>query len=192
MNKPWMQYGTEKYVLGTSEFPPGVTIVDVAAALAKLNRFTGHSIQPLSVARHSLYVANLAREDGHSALLQLYALLHDAQETVVNDLSAPLKEALGPEGLAAYSVLEGNAEAAVFKLAGVAWPMPTPTRSIVKRYDIEAVVAERECLMPPCAAQWRHRLTDEFFTPASPTRDWKYDMIDWLNRYRELKWILHV
>ena len=104
-DKPWMQYGSCKYELGSSKMPYGVTMEDVANSLSKINRFTGHSIEPISVARHSIYVANALWTSPATAMLAMHGLLHDVSETVVNDLSAPLKAALGPEGMAAYRAL---------------------------------------------------------------------------------------
>lgn len=149
----FMQYGRVAYQLG-SEDAPGVTVRDIARSLSALNRFTGHTIQPYSVAKHSVYVARLLRR-GHVYSLDLpmhyvalYGLVHDVAETVVQDLSAPLKLALGPDGLAAYKKIEASAETALMKVLGIPYPVPDNVRALVKAADHLAVSAERAALMP--------------------------------------------
>jgi hypothetical protein len=69
-----------------------ITIMDVATALSHINRFTGHTIRPYSVAAHSLTMMQNAPRG-----LQYEALMHDAHEAVLGDISTPLKRMLGQE-----------------------------------------------------------------------------------------------
>ncbi|AUR81612.1 HD domain protein [Vibrio phage 1.009.O._10N.261.51.C9] len=62
----------------------------IARALSHINRFTGH-VGAYSVAQHSVMVARLLPEE-----LKLSGLLHDAHESIVGDMSSPLKQ-LVPE-----------------------------------------------------------------------------------------------
>ncbi|MGB6213678.1 phosphohydrolase [Pseudomonas mandelii] len=64
---------------------------DIAHALANLCRFNGHTREHYSVAQHSLIVCDLAPEKH-----QLSALIHDATEAYLGDMTRPLK-ALMPE-----------------------------------------------------------------------------------------------
>jgi uncharacterized protein len=61
-------------------------------SLAMLNRYTGHTIRPYSVAEHCCLMAT------HPAVieagLQRAALLHDFNEALTNDLPRPFKKAL--------------------------------------------------------------------------------------------------
>lgn len=60
--------------------------VDIAHALSRLCRFNGHTRAHYSVAQHSLIVASLVPVEH-----QLVALLHDAPEAYIGDMTRPLK-----------------------------------------------------------------------------------------------------
>lgn len=72
-----------------------VPINEIAHALSLINRFTGHTSRPYSVAEHSLLCAQVARDMGLPARAQLAALLHDAHEAYTGDLSSPAKWEIG-------------------------------------------------------------------------------------------------
>lgn len=186
-----MQYGSVSYTLGSTS-APGVTPRDIANSLAKINRFTGHSVVPYSVARHSIFVSELLDLD---PLVALYGLCHDVAETVVQDLSYPLKQALGKEGLAAYRRIEDGAECALWGVLGlsVIHPRIDDIRREVKRADWVAVKTERRDLMPklskddPTFPLWseldahndsHRKVTGNYF--------WYRDADEWLTRYRTL------
>lgn len=111
-----------------------VHLPDIAHALAHLCRYTGHVRRFYSVAAHSLFVAMLVPER-----LRLYALLHDASEAYLGDVSSPLKLLL-PD----YKVLERRVQAHIYRSFGLEPVEPAE----VKRADIEALAAERAALMP--------------------------------------------
>lgn len=83
--------------------PGEVHLPDIAHALGNICRFTGHSARFLSVAEHSINVCLivdylLRGVDGMRAVdrdvyirTKLIALLHDASEAYLNDVSRPLK-----------------------------------------------------------------------------------------------------
>jgi hypothetical protein len=77
----------------TQRYMP-VKLDDIAHHLSLLNRFCGATRRPYSVAEHSLVVSDLARHEGHSAVVQFAALMHDAHEAYINDMSSPVKAAL--------------------------------------------------------------------------------------------------
>ena len=64
-----------------------INIIDIAHALSLLCRFTGHTEQFYSVAEHCIRVAQLVEPKD-----KLAALLHDASEAYLGDISTPLKE----------------------------------------------------------------------------------------------------
>ncbi len=63
---------------------------DVAAhALARQNRYVGHSIRPYNVAMHSVVVSYLTPPE-----FALEGLIHDMPEAVMGDINSPLKHLL--------------------------------------------------------------------------------------------------
>ena len=68
--------------------PEDISIRDIAHHLALANRFNGATVQPYSVAAHSLYMADhlVCPENA------LVGLMHDATEAYVGDMVKPLKD----------------------------------------------------------------------------------------------------
>jgi hypothetical protein len=66
--------------------PEEIELCDIAHSLALLPRYTGHTVNPVSVAEHSVYVSQHV-----PASLAFPALMHDAAEAYLNDLAAPNK-----------------------------------------------------------------------------------------------------
>ncbi len=61
----------------------------IAQALSKINRYGGRTRQPWPVAAHSLLVFEIAKLNGAHKLRLPWALLHDAHETFIGDLTSP-------------------------------------------------------------------------------------------------------
>ena len=76
-----------------------IDIRDIAHALSQINRFTGHTRRPYSVAEHSVIGSYFVRPE-----LALEFLLHDATEAYLGDVSAPLKTVIG----SSYAELEAG------------------------------------------------------------------------------------
>lgn len=90
--------GGRRHELGKPFTPE---IGEIAFALSHINRFTGHA-GVYSVAEHCVLCADMALVY-HPGGDPLSALLHDAPEAWLGDVSAPLKSMIGPE----YAELEG-------------------------------------------------------------------------------------
>lgn len=137
----------------------GISITEIAAALARLCRFTGHTAAHYSVAQHSLLVASLLR---HTTRLpqpeaELYALLHDAHEAITGDVSSPMQQALEklqPGFRAALAHLQDAWDREIFLAAGL---VPVPPE------DIGAAIRHAD------RAMLRIELRDLF--PETPERD---------------------
>lgn len=121
-----------------------VDIVAIAHALSRTNRYNGQLAgPPLSVAQHSVIVA---KEFHHwsKALYGyvmakgcLYALLHDAAESFVNDIAAGMKYHL-PE----YQQFERNIQATIEEAFGLQ-DVSDEVRKQVKKIDEEICHTEK-------------------------------------------------
>lgn len=116
-----------------------VRIADIAHALSIINRFTGHSKVPYSVAQHSVMVSRICEPE-----YALWGLLHDASEAYLGDMATPLKTLL-PQ----YRELEEHVQKTIALAFGLAWPMP----SVVKIADLRALMGEKRDLVPG-SADW--------------------------------------
>lgn len=114
--------------------------VDIAHALSRLCRFNGHTRAHYSVAQHSLIVASLV-----PAEYQLVALLHDATEAYIGDMTRPLK-AVMPE----YQYVEHQIWLAVCDRFDIQPDLP----ACVKQADMVALATERRDLMPEHSGIW--------------------------------------
>jgi len=88
-----------------------VSLADIAHHLSLINRFTGATTRPYSVAEHSLLCADIARREAAAVGLQMAMLMHDAHEAYTTDLSSPAKVAvncysMGAGGVKAWSLFE--------------------------------------------------------------------------------------
>lgn len=72
-----------------------VCLNDIAFSLHNLPRFNGHLIQWWSVLNHSMAVAELVHKRTNNPTAILQALLHDAAEAYIGDITTPVKSCLG-------------------------------------------------------------------------------------------------
>ncbi|MCK8780775.1 hypothetical protein M0654_12345 [Rhizobium sp. NTR19] len=115
------------------------TIEDVAQGLSNICRFSGQCRSFYSVAEHSIHVCDLVEE------FKLEALLHDAAEAFIGDITRPLKQLL-PQ----YREIEANVEDAILHRFG----LDSRSRSIVKAADLRVLAAEQAQLMPVGTDFW--------------------------------------
>lgn len=116
--------------------PDDICIEDIAHALSNLCRFTGHVRRFYSVAQHSHVVSRLVPHD-----IAFMALMHDASEAYISDISTPLKHQLHD-----YKQIETRIELAInvkFNLGA-----ETETKRLIKQADLIALATERRDLMP--------------------------------------------
>jgi hypothetical protein len=106
-------------------------IGDISEGLAKINRWTGSTVAPYSVAQHSLLVAeDMYREDGAQAAL--YGLLHDAHEALIGDITVTTEQALDlilPGAAGAIATLKDGIDRMIHLRLDLDWPMPAPIRN---------------------------------------------------------------
>lgn len=133
MNATTMQTFTGK-LIDLSQFTvEDVRLPDIAHALAIINRYTGHSIVPYSVAQHSVMVSKLAPPE-HA----MWGLLHDASEAYLGDVARPLKVMLP-----SYVNLEKHVQKTIAAAFHLPWPMP----EAIKEADNRALMHEKRTLM---------------------------------------------
>lgn len=153
-----------------------IFIEDIAHALSLLNRFTGHTKFPYSVAQHSWDVAEaLNKWHDVDKSIQLAGLLHDASETYVNDLARPLKRMLPDYTAAENRILDVidlkfniNTRAEVIKLADA--------RSLVT--EAKTLCAGEEWYVGP---QW-----PESYPYIVHEQPWYFSKEDFLSKFEEL------
>lgn len=130
--EPWIETASGKeYWFLDSDNQENICIEDIAAALSKCCRFTGHTKKFYSVAEHSFFVSLLVPDN-----LKLAALLHDASEAYLSDIASPVKQLL-PE----YKILEEKIMSQIaskFKLPNHFWILPEIKEADKKQLHKEA------------------------------------------------------
>lgn len=106
-----------------------ILIEDIAHSLSNLCRFTGHTRHFYSVAHHSIAVSKIVPHE-----YALEALLHDATEAYLGDVSSPLKSLLGE-----YKLLESR----LYRRIAKKFQIPEKTSEIVKLADFEICQQEK-------------------------------------------------
>lgn len=152
----WMQTATGRQFFPMDPRPEEIHIEDIAAALAKLCRFGGHSTRFYSVAEHCVLMSRVA-----SPGVAFEALMHDASEAYLCDVIRPIKPFLSN-----YHDIELRLEAAIAKRFDLVYPMPAE----VKRLDNAILADERDQAMAIPPADWRLPeppigLTLQFWSP---------------------------
>jgi hypothetical protein len=116
------------------------TIEDIAHGLSMTCRFAGQCREFYSVAEHSWHTSFLVPKE-----LAMEALMHDAAEAFIGDVTRPLKSLL-PE----YKAIERSIEAEVaaqFSLSDIDHPA-------IKRADLLMLHAEQAVMMPDHSDKW--------------------------------------
>ncbi len=113
---------------------------DISHSLAQLCRFNGHTREFYSVAQHSCIVAELVQEEH-----KLAALLHDATEAYLGDMTRPLKQWM-PDYRGFEDVVWGR--------ICERFDLPFDLPACIHQADLIALATERRDLMPTDPAIW--------------------------------------
>ncbi len=120
---------------------------DIALSLSRVPRFAGHTVDPWSVAEHSMVVALIARyrtppEHFGSPPIgtrqEMYGLVHDMHESVTGDTPSTWKPA-------ALRAMQDDLDERLYPALGIT-PPDSVMITFVKRCDREALLAEAKLL----------------------------------------------
>jgi hypothetical protein len=148
-----------------------ICIEDIAHALSMLCRYTGQCARFYSVAEHSILTSLMVPPE-----LSLEALLHDATEAYLGDMSRPVKR-----GLPEYTLLERLHHAAICER----FRLPFHEHPLVKRADNDILQTEFRTLFRPLDD---YSEVPGTFDPTVRLFCWPpaHAEIAFLNRYRAL------
>jgi len=132
--------GIEMDLLNPS--PEMIDIIDISNSLGMQCRFGGHVSTFYSVAQHSVLVAAMAPPE-----LRKYALMHDAAEAYLQDITAPLKRIWGP----AYNILEEQ----FMKAISIKFELDIALFKEVKPFDIRALEIEHAAFQCGKLHEWQ-------------------------------------
>ncbi len=144
-SKPIIATASGGYVDLADPDPATLFMTDIAAALSKICRYTGHCSRFYSVAEHSVRVASYLRDRGYTPATQMAGLLHDAAEAYLGDMSTPLKNIM-PQ----YRTLEGAMEWAVMER----FQVDLVDRAEIKHADLVLLAYEKKQLLQHEKNDW--------------------------------------
>ncbi|WP_242095448.1 hypothetical protein [Sphingomonas sp. CROZ-RG-20F-R02-07] len=137
------------------------TIEDIAHGLSMTCRFAGQCRQFYSVAEHSWHTSFLVAPE-----FRLAAVMHDAAEAFIGDVTRPLKSLL-PE----YKAIERNVEAAIAERFG----LDDAGADEIKRADLVMLHAEQAVMMPHHEDRWDTSPEDDASARLVNFRCWSPD-----------------
>lgn len=148
-----MTYEIESYIETVSgkEFnflepnPEAIIIEDIAFSLSNQCRFTGHT-KFYSVAEHSVAVASRFANTEDKQLI-LAALLHDASEAYLGDITSPVKQYCSD-----YKNLERTVQEAIYKKFNLDYNKYTEQ---IKVMDIAQLYNEAHYLLKSGGKSWK-------------------------------------
>lgn len=149
----WIHTHTGKSLDLLDPQPDQICIEDVAHALGRVGRYTGHSHHFYSVAEHSVLcrrhvdISEFRRDDLEGQRrLRRQTLMHDATEAYVNDLASPLKRLC-----ADYQAIEARVWIAIVAHFGLDLVHPFEVRKI----DLRMLATEAPQVLPwPPPRSW--------------------------------------
>lgn len=148
MSRPWIETWTGRQIFFDELSSADVVLADIAHALAMTNRYNGHTLFPYSVAQHSVLIAEWVFAKTSDPWAALDALLHDATEAYLGDITRPLKQVMW-----LYGMLEATLDTRIRQVFLPAGALPS-SPSIVKQADKRILLDERAVLQPYSKNMW--------------------------------------
>jgi hypothetical protein len=147
---------------------------DIVVPFARIGRFNDHLAERVTLLQHSLLVADLV---GYKA--RPYALLHDAHEAYIGDITTPVVQALDTANYgtaSAVAALKYRIDCATYVAFGLSYPSDDILDEI-KGADRMALSIERDCFADPGPVELWADLPEPVYV-AIPPND--------LSRYRHM------
>ncbi len=166
MSQHWTNTYTGKRFDYVDFTPEQFCIEDIAHALAKTCRYSGHCEPFYSVAEHSVRAAFGLVPYEH----RLTALLHDATEAYIGDLNSPFKHL---PHMAWYCAYEETLAAYMAPVFGFTYPFPP----VIKTADMRMRAAERRDLMLATDDSWGLEAYDPYPVTIKP---WTIEKAEWV------------
>jgi uncharacterized protein len=127
-----------------------IDLTDIAIHLARIPRFNGATRYCYSVAQHSILVSILCQSNRAAAR---WAILHDAHEAYLGDLTTPMKRLLfGRDGQHLWASIVDRFDDAIGERFGV--HRSPVIEEQIKIVDRLALSIESFRLMPSCGTGW--------------------------------------
>ena len=138
----WIQTYTGEVFNPMRPTTPTIHMEDIAHALSMICRFNGHCREFYSVAEHCVRMSELVAPE-----FALHALMHDAAEAYVSDVSRPIKP---------HIIGFQNIEDAIMDTIDARFGICYTPRSAkaVKEADLRMLATERARLMAICKVPW--------------------------------------
>jgi len=154
--------------------PEQVHIKDIAYALARICRYTGHCRRFYSVAAHSVWCADYAKTLGRPRQQQFAVLMHDATEAYIGDINRPLKLMLGDK----IKDIESR----------IAWAIKTRFGLSSVDYHVEdstALATEARVLMPSKGRGWNLQYPPFGYLAMSQPQHDEKEFMRFFNRFSQ-------
>jgi hypothetical protein len=155
---PWIQTFTGRAFDLFDPQPDQICLEDIAHSLSQICRFTGHCGRFYSVAEHCWEMSDLIESDDPA--VKLAALMHDAHEAYLGDISSPMgfHVLLVPPGCVQVettirlSALKTKIQAAIH--AALRIPLDHIDHPLIKAADLKMLASEKRDLMRPEPRPW--------------------------------------
>lgn len=175
--------------------PADVSPEKLAGSLAQLNRFSGRTEEPWPVATHSVLVERLCPPE-----LGPWALLHDAHETILGDMTTPAVELIAHAGrIPQLAEAIASVKGRIDRVIGAAWGVPVRSVSqALRRADRIALQAEAILFLGTAPVLFDPHDDEDIDRAMSilielqAARDWRAARDLWLSRvehYAQLGWM---
>jgi 5'-deoxynucleotidase YfbR-like HD superfamily hydrolase len=188
MNYAIHKYSGDFFVFGDPD--QVITLRDFSVPLSHHVRFSGATRYPYTIAEHSVLVSNISRDLGHDTDVQLHALLHDAHEAFIGDLTTPFQKYFAArfnEHNDHFETIKREIDEVIYKNLKLELP-DSAARNAVRVSDKLAFLVEAAQVFgsPP---EWLERYTEQFIDTLDSGQ--RYDACQFLDKKRDKYFITY-